>query len=1787
MLTPEVMCKEPELNCNGLLTVLPLLSGCGSEFHLAVPQVQHHLPQSPAPRRLHLPGSSAAGEDLEERGGRFESGAGAAMEEPRDGAAAARTGCERLTADEMDEKRRQNVAYQYLCRLEEAKRGAMKKRGLLPPPPPPRGVPRNTWLTPLGREKLSWVGFSQPASAELREELTAQTQRSSWPLQTFGNPWRPTDRPLFPLPTGGSWMEACLQENLASPTELEESLRNGVLLAKLGHFFAPDVVPLRKIYDLDQAQFQASVGLGVCGLCFRHTDNINRWRDAMSHIGLPTIFHPETTDIYDRKNMPRVVYCIHALSLYLFKLGLAPAIQDLSGKVSFTDAEIDHMTRELDKYGLQLPSFSKIGGILAKELSVDEAAVHAAVLAINEAVEAGIVERTAVALRNPNAGLAGLRDRLAAVYQEVLSQAKMEKVASTKTQCLQDIPNGGDIYDRCLTQREIQNCVDQVNVRAALEMVDETLDGQDPQALYGALQDPVLALKDLRRENADWAFYFLFFACLQELGYLDLLEREEIQAGTTVANERGDQEYAMSQAMSHIHAALRRGVAEETVQALADPKAQLPEVFPFAAELYQRELSFLLHQHQGELLQEELFVAVEMLSAVALVNKALDNGDPHSFWRSLASPGLGLSEFEESNAQRYFEDLSKRKRQFRDAKSSFLSWNDIQASVDSVNASVQGENDKILAVRLINEALDQRDAERTFTALLLPAAGLCDVVLPTAKRYHDVLTHARKQKAQVTGDSGAVLWWEEIEEGISRANQDSKAAKRMALGVAAINQAIKEGNAAQTVRVLRNPDVSFRGVVAECAKAYQEKLGALLAARKFPVLCLQSAVTQVTAAHDRACLWNSNLQLVIRLQARMRGFLVRQNFVARRHLFAEQAPAAVKIQACWRRHRQWRRYLARLRYLRENVGAVIKIQAWLRMWSVRRRYRERLCFFRKNVKAVVKIQAFVRANKARGDYRMLMHSQNPPLCIVRRFAHLLEHSQRDYREEAELLDLQESVVRGIRSNQQLEADLNLLDIKIGLLVKNRITLQEVVSHCRKLTRKNKEQLSDLMGLGQQRGLKALSREKRRTLEAYQYLFYQLQVRLAVLKAMKIGNFPPPSPAHLLLFQTQPAYLARLIMQMPQNKSTCFMESVVFALYNYASSAREAYLLLRLFQSALQEEIESKVDQIRDILTGNPTVVRLVVSFYRSPRGQNALRQILGGPVQEVLQNKTLSIRTDPMEIYKGWINQMESQSGQKSNLPYDVSPEQALSHPEVQRRLDISLRHLLTVADKFLSAITSSVDQIPYGMRYIARVLKRSLTEKFPNASKDEIYKVVGNLLYYRFMNPAVVAPDGFDVIDLSAGVSLHPDHRRNLGSVAKILQHAAANQPFAGENGHLRVVNQYLEEAHQKFRKFIRAACSVPEPEERFNMDKYSEMVAIIKPVVYITAGELINTHKLLLEHQVSLAPDPRDPLHQLLEDLGELPTLQALVGESEGNGADPEQSLPQLATVEISLTLSSKFDTVEADVEGKDAQNLWLSTKQMLVDVLQAQPGDSLMEILQTEASEDQEALHRHLMRRRALCDAQAPGKLQHRHSLTGSSHLSVEEKKRKVARNLRRLESLGLVDAADGYQGIVNELAKDIRTQRQHRQRRRSELSQLHRTLWGLHSKRTFFEEQMDFYGQYLQTCLGNLAAKSKPSKKQPALHYTASRLCEKGVLLEIEDLPATQLKNVIFEIVPCGEAGRFQVKAKFLGIDMEIFPLHYQDLLQLQYEGVSVMKMFDRAKINVNLLIFLLNKKFFKK
>ncbi|XP_009464109.1 PREDICTED: ras GTPase-activating-like protein IQGAP2 [Nipponia nippon] len=1537
----------------------------------------------------------------------------------------------------MDERRRQNIAYEYLCHLEEAKR----------------------------------------------------------------------------------WMEVCLEEELPPTTELEEGLRNGVYLAKLAKFFAPN----------------------RSGLHFRHTDNTVQWLRAMESIGLPKIFYPETTDVYDRKNIPRMIYCIHALSLYLFKLGLAPQIQDLLGKVDFTEEEISNMRKELEKYGIQMPSFSKIGGILASELSMDEAALHAAVIAINEAVEKGIAEQTIATLRNPNAMLLNVDEELAQDYQNELFEAKRRKESNARLKNGTISEEERDVYEELLTQAEIQGNINKINRLIALDNINTAIRNCDPS---------------------------------------------------------------------------------KTLVALMKPEAQLPIVHSFAAAVYQTELFNLQQQNAvNYLAHDELSIAVEMLSAVVLLNQALENKDILTIKNHLRNPCIGFNNVEEENLQRYADTLLSIKSEASSQGQDYLSWNDIQNCIDMINMQIQEENERIIAIGHINEAIDQGNPERTLETLLLPTAKLQDVTPVNARHYQDVLHHTKTQKCKESQDESALLWLDEIQKGISDANNNIKEVAVLAVGTSMINKSLEKGDS-QPILIILQSKFGLR-VIPECAETYFRNLSEAKnlktredsnespwiklvmknmydyyynveteegtctvpegAAPKTSWLTgeeIQSIVGQVTADYNREQLWLANENLIVQLQARARGFLVRKNYQERKAYLQNQEPSAIKIQAFWKGFKQRKSYVARLKVLQGNVAAIVKIQSWVKMWLAKRAYRKRLQYFKDHNDEIVKIQAFLRANKAREDYRTLIGAENPPLTVLRKFAYLLDQSDLDFQEELEVTRLREEVVTKIRSNQQLEKDLNLMDIKIGLLVKNRITLQDVVLHSKKLNKKSKSQLEEMVMVDKQ-GIKGLSKERRKKLEAYQHLFY--------------------------LLQTNPTYLAKLIFQMPQNKSTKFMDTVIFTLYNYASNQREEYLLLKLFKTALEEEINSKVDQIQDIVTGNPTVIKMVVSFNRGARGQNTLRQLLAPVVKEIMEDKSLIINTSPVDVYKSWVNQLEMQTGEASKLPYDVTTEQALTHTEVVNKLESSIQSLRAVTDKVLASIFSSLNMMPYGMRYIAKVLKSSLHEKFPDATEDELLKIVSNLLYYRYMNPAIVAPDGFDIIDMTAGGQIHPDQRRNLGCVAKVLQHAASNKLFEGESAHLSSMNAYLSQTYQKFRNFFQAACDVPEPEEKFNIDEYSDMVTLSKPVIYISIEEIINTHSLLLEHRDAIATEPNDLLNELLEGLGPVPDIESFLGEGAVDPNDPnrESTLNQLAKTEISLSLTSKYELREGSCE--EVQDLLVPlsrglTKRLIVDVIRTQPGDTLLEILETPATAQQESEHLKLVEKRAILDSKTPEKMKHSQSIFEDGQLPIEQKKRKIQRNLRTLEQAGLVSSATKYQEIINEIAKDIRNQRRYRHHRKAELVKLQQTLNALNSKTAFYEEQINYYNTYIKTCLDNLTRKNsrrsikldgkeevKGSKKlkQASLKYTAARLHEKGVILEIEDLQTNQFKNVMFDITPGEEVGDFEIKAKFLGVEMEKVQLHFQDLLQMQYEGVAVMKMFDKAKVNVNLLIFLLNKKFYGK
>ncbi|OWF47735.1 ras GTPase-activating-like protein IQGAP1 isoform X2 [Mizuhopecten yessoensis] len=1652
----------------------------------------------------------------------------------------------RLTAEEMDSKRKQNIAYEYLCHLEEAK----------------------------------------------------------------------------------VWMAACINEELPPTTELEEGLRNGVFLAKLGHFLNPQIVPLKKIYDREQTRFQSR------GLHFRHTDNINHWFSAMEKIGLPQIFYPETTDIYDRKNMPRTIYCLHALSLYCFKLGIAPQIQDLYGKVQFTEEEISAMRLELEKYGIQMPAFSKIGGILANELTVDDAALHAAIIAINEAVDHEKPEETLAALENPSAMLVNLRTEGSEDYQELLFCAKQTKRDIAHNKSLD--PDGTyehDVYDELLTQAEIQGNINKVNTIQALDRLNDALIKMDPKLLLQALKSQYLGLKGVQDDNIAYYEERLkesFENKQNNNGEEDvILEREEIQQAVSTANLDADVEYQKAQCVVAINTAINSGDPAVLMRVLQNPAAKLPPVIPYGDVLYLEEFFNMRQEKQDDLDYDEIFAAVKVLSAVAAINEAVEVGDQDATFKALANEDACIPNLEDQNLDRYQKGLVHARAtktesiQEADDESAMtagvpctlLTHFEICSCVDQVNQQVSEEHERVLAIGGINNAIKQGNPQVTLSALKEPTAKLQEVDDGNAYRYQVLLCREVASKEQQDSSDGDVeLWVEEIQNAIGNANRDAEVGLKTSLAVEEVNKTSGENDSDLLLESLTSSDLALHSVVPDCKDMYLQRLleaiddktqkgecgsGWMMnrlkdgskffynthdqeyawsrqdgASKDHGLLTkeeVQKVVSEVTAEYDRELLFKANENFIVRIQSCVRGYLARKAYLERVNFMNTQLPAITKIQACWKGYKQRKDYQCRLTYLKDNHDTIVKLQSVIRMWRQAAKYRNRVKFFKDHEAEVIKIQAFVRSNKAKHDYKALMHEENPPLSVVQKFVHLLDTSDVDYSEEIELQKLRQQVVTEIRSTQKLEHDLDTMDIKIGLLIKNRITLQDVVTHDKKLT-KHKE-----MSQSVPKGLKGLSKDCHDRLEAYQYLFY--------------------------LLQTNPTYLAKLIFEMPQSRTTKFMESVIYSLFNYGSNQREEYLLLKLFRKALEEEIALKVDKMSDFVTGNPLVVKMIVGFNRNQRGQNSLREMLNPLVTEVIEDKNLHINTNPTDVYKSWINQTESQTGKASVLPYDVSIEQALSHDEVQKLIQQSKTKLQQVTDKFLTTILQSLDKIPYGMRYMAKVLREALMTKFPEAPEKDVLKIVGNLLYYRYINSAIVAPDAFDIINVGADKQLTNDQRRNLGSVAKILQFAAANKGFGGESAYLSSMNSYIREAHEKFKHYCMMACDVEELEPKFNVDQYSDIVTITKPVIYISVSEICDTHQMLVLHQDEIAPDSNDPLHELLEDLGEVPTVAELLGVDLPEEETMRNTvLAQLGTTEITLTLTNKFEVPEDDQS--NVKQLLIRTKRLVVDVVACQPGDTLLQILESTATDEQEELHQALVKKRERRDRKASAKqggkgLVRHPSMLSETMLSIQVMKTKIKKQLQNLELEGVLTRKNSYQGLVNMIAQDIRNQRRYRNSRKQELMRVRTTLKGLQEKRTFYESQIDYYNRYVKTCIENLQQKSNNRKSRglfkrgdgkvsyESVKYSASKLHEKGVILDVEGLPNSQFKNVMFEIAATADPGTFDVNAKFMGVEMEKVELVFQDLLQLQYEGVAVIEMFNKARINVNLLIFLLNKKFYSR
>lgn len=227
--------------------------------------------------------------------------------------------------------------------------------------------------------------------------------------------------------------------------------------------------------------------------------------------------------------------------------------------------------------------------------------------------------------------------------------------------------------------------------------------------------------------------------------------------------------------------------------------------------------------------------------------------------------------------------------------------------------------------------------------------------------------------------------------------------------------------------------------------------------------------------------------------------------------------------------------------------------------------------------------------------------------------------------------LRQKVVKAIRENMQTETDVSELDNKIALLVKNRISLEEVANMTsKKMRAKIGSGADDVSSNLAFNNLKGHDKETNSKISQYQHLFY--------------------------LLQTEPNYLAKLMFSMNKmlaGNVTKLLEGNVMALFGYAQNTREEYLLLQLIVTSIKLEL-SNIEHLSDFWRSNPFFIKLVLQYSRGSKERLYIRNLFQPLIIDIF-TQSFELETDPLMIYKSLIKKEETETGQSSSRKADAT----------------------------------------------------------------------------------------------------------------------------------------------------------------------------------------------------------------------------------------------------------------------------------------------------------------------------------------------------------------------------------------------------------------------------------------------------------------------------------------------------------------------------------------------------
>ncbi|CAI2298845.1 unnamed protein product [Caenorhabditis sp. 36 PRJEB53466] len=368
-----------------------------------------------------------------------------------------------------------------------------------------------------------------------------------------------------------TWLAECLKDDQIAPvTELEENFRNGVLLARLAHSFAPHIVTEKGIFDIRQERYEQNEHVPV----YRHTDNIMQWRRAMESVQLPEIFIPETADVFEGRNM-KTVFCLFALATLLHRQRKAPPMRNLAGKAKFSTSELGAMRENLKDS--KVPEFRDVGSMLSDRKN-DVDGQKLAMEALRAAVEAGDARNVLEVLKSAAAAIDYVEEPMAGAYLHGLAEQDSKEP---------------------FTKIFVQSVVNSANNKIALEQLEQLLNDAEssPDAIIQILD--LLQFEDVRQ-----------FATRL---YVDLLRFEQQkEPEKALSKEQVLEVIAHANAIVEVRIAVEHGSSEDVLKALQHPALNLQLLKASNAKLYYNRL----RKEYEQLGDEQKYLLAEQLAEI-------------------------------------------------------------------------------------------------------------------------------------------------------------------------------------------------------------------------------------------------------------------------------------------------------------------------------------------------------------------------------------------------------------------------------------------------------------------------------------------------------------------------------------------------------------------------------------------------------------------------------------------------------------------------------------------------------------------------------------------------------------------------------------------------------------------------------------------------------------------------------------------------------------------------------------------------------------------------------------------------------------------------------------------------------------------------------------------------------------------------------------------------------------------------------------------------------------------